>query len=72
MDPKANVQVLPFDAFDAVAGGSIIAELTRFGAEKGLKAMGSLWRRLYRAGHGGSALRPGRTILDALHRESLG
>ena len=78
MDPKANVQALLFDVFGTVVDwrGSIIAELTRFGAEKGLKADWTAftddWRRLYQPAM--EEVRSGRrawTILDVLHRESL-
>jgi 2-haloacid dehalogenase len=78
MDPKANVQALLFDVFGTVVDwrGSIIAELTRFGAEKKLKADWTAftddWRRLYQPAM--EEVRSGRrawTILDVLHRESL-
>ena len=64
MTAKANVQALLFDVFGTVVDwrGSIIAELTRFGAEKGLaRRLGRLHRRLARplsAGHGGGAIGP--------------
>ena len=40
MTAKANVQALLFDVFGTVVDwrGSIIAELTQFGAQKGLQA----------------------------------
>jgi 2-haloacid dehalogenase len=78
MDPKADVQALLFDVFGTVVDwrGSIIAELTRFGAEKKLKADWTAftddWRRLYQPAM--EEVRSGRrawTILDVLHRESL-
>ena len=76
--PKANVQALLFDVFGTVVDwrGSIIAELTRFGAEKGLAADWAAftddWRGLYQPAM--EEVRSGRrawTILDVLHRESL-
>ena len=76
--PKANVQALLFDVFGTVVDwrGSIIAELTRFGAEKGLAAdwaaFSDDWRGLYQPAM--EEVRTGRrawTILDVLHRESL-
>ncbi len=78
MTAKANVQALLFDVFGTVVDwrGSIIAELTRFGAEKGLAADWAAftddWRGLYQPAM--EEVRSGRrawTILDVLHRESL-
>jgi 2-haloacid dehalogenase len=78
MTAKANVQALLFDVFGTVVDwrGSIIAELTRFGAEKGLAAdwvaFTDDWRGLYQPAM--EEVRSGRrawTILDVLHRESL-
>jgi 2-haloacid dehalogenase len=76
--PKANVQALLFDVFGTVVDwrGSIIADLGRFGAEKGLSvdwaAFTDDWRGLYQPAM--EEVRSGRrawTILDVLHRESL-
>ena len=78
MTAKGNVQALLFDVFGTVVDwrGSIIADLTRFGAEKGLKADWAAftddWRGLYQPAM--EEVRSGRrawTILDVLHRESL-
>ena len=74
----ADVQALLFDVFGTVVDwrGSIIAELTRFGADKGIKtdwaAFTDNWRGLYQPAM--EEVRSGRrawTILDVLHRESL-
>ena len=78
MSAKANVQALLFDVFGTVVDWrtSIIDELTRFGAEKGLKVDWATftddWRGLYQPAM--EEVRSGRrawTILDVLHRESL-
>jgi 2-haloacid dehalogenase len=78
MTAKANVQALLFDVFGTVVDwrGSIIAELTRFGADKGIAADWAAftddWRGLYQPAM--EEVRSGRrpwTILDILHRESL-
>src|ERR1700752_5020375 len=78
MPPKANVQALLFDVFGTVVDwrSSIVADLTEFGARKGLKADGAAftddWRALYQPAM--EEVRSGRrawTILDVLHRESL-
>jgi 2-haloacid dehalogenase len=78
MTAKANVQALLFDVFGTVVDwrGSIIAELTRFGAGKGIAADWAAftddWRGMYQPAM--EEVRSGRrpwTILDALHRESL-
>lgn len=78
MTDKLDVQALLFDVFGTVVDwrGSIIAELTRFGAEKGLRADWAQftddWRGLYQPAM--EEVRSGRrawTILDVLHRESL-
>jgi 2-haloacid dehalogenase len=78
MSAKTNVQALLFDVFGTVVDWrtSIIDELTRFGAEKGLKANWAAftddWRGLYQPAM--EEVRSGRrawTILDVLHRESL-
>jgi 2-haloacid dehalogenase len=78
MGGKADVQALLFDVFGTVVDwrSSIIAELTRFGAEKGLDADWAQftddWRSLYQPAL--EEVRSGRrawTILDVLHRESL-
>ena len=75
---KPDVQALLFDVFGTVVDwrGSIIADLTRFGADKGLKADWAAftdeWRALYQPAM--EEVRSGRrawTILDVLHRESL-
>jgi 2-haloacid dehalogenase len=74
----ANVDALLFDVFGTVVDwrGSIIAELTRFGAENGIAvdwaAFTDDWRSLYQPAM--EEVRSGRrpwTILDVLHRESL-
>jgi len=73
-----QVQALLFDVFGTVVDwrGSIIAELTRFGAGKGIvadwEAFTDDWRGLYQPAM--EEVRSGRrpwTILDVLHRESL-
>jgi 2-haloacid dehalogenase len=78
MMAKSQVQALLFDVFGTVVDwrGSIIAELTRFGADKGLAADWAAftddWRGLYQPSM--EEVRSGRrpwTILDVLHRESL-
>ena len=78
MTAKPDVQALLFDVFGTVADwrSSIVADLTRFGAEKGLKAdwaaFADDWRGLYQPAM--DEVRGGRrpwTILDVLHRESL-
>ena len=78
MPPKTNVQALLFDVFGTVVDwrGSIIADLTEFGAKKGLQADWAAftdeWRGLYQPAM--EEVRSGRrawTILDVLHRESL-
>jgi 2-haloacid dehalogenase len=74
----AKVEALLFDVFGTVVDwrGSIIAELTRFGADKGIAADWAAftddWRALYQPSM--EEVRSGRrawTILDVLHRESL-
>ena len=78
MAAKDDVQALLFDVFGTVVDwrSSIIDDLSRFGAEKGLKAdwatFADDWRGLYQPGM--DEVREGRrpwTILDVLHRESL-
>jgi 2-haloacid dehalogenase len=78
MAAKDHVQALLFDVFGTVVDwrSSIIAELTRFGADKGISADWTAftddWRGLYQPAMEG--VRSGRrpwTILDVLHRESL-
>ena len=78
MTPKRDIQALLFVVFGTVVDWrtSIIDELTRFGAEKGLKADWAAftddWRGLYQPAM--EEVRSGRrawTILDVLHRESL-
>jgi 2-haloacid dehalogenase len=78
MPDKIQVQALLFDVFGTVVDwrGSIIAELTRFGADKGIAADWAAftddWRGLYQPSM--EEVRSGRrlwTILDVLHRESL-
>jgi 2-haloacid dehalogenase len=73
-----KVEALLFDVFGTVVDwrGSIIAELTRFGADKSLSADWAAftddWRGLYQPSM--EEVRSGRrpwTILDVLHRESL-
>jgi len=76
--PMANVEALLFDVFGTVVDwrGSIIAELTRFGADKGIaadwEAFTDDWRGMYQPAM--EEVRSGRrgwTVLDVLHRESL-
>jgi 2-haloacid dehalogenase len=78
MAGKAQVQALLFDVFGTVVDwrSSIIAELTSFGAAKGITAdwaqFADDWRGLYEPAM--EEVRSGRrawTILDILHRESL-
>lgn len=78
MSPSPPVDALLFDVFGTVVDwrGSIIDDLTRFGAEKGLgadwAAFADDWRALYQPAM--EEVRGGRrawTILDVLHRESL-
>ena len=78
MAGKADVQALLFDVFGTVVDwrASVIAELSRFGAERGLTADWAQftddWRSLYQPAM--EEVRTGRrawTILDVLHRESL-
>src|SRR5262245_34712900 len=78
MAAKPDVQALLFDVFGTVVDwrSSIIADLTKFGADKGLKAdwvaFTDEWRALYQPAM--EEVRSGRrawTILDVLHRESL-
>jgi 2-haloacid dehalogenase len=78
MAGKADVQALLFDVFGTVVDwrSSVIAELTRFGSEKGISADWAQftddWRSLYQPAM--EEVRSGRrawTILDVLHRESL-
>ena len=78
MTAKGDVQALLFDVFGTVVDwrSSIIDELTRFGAGKGIAAdwaeFTDDWRRLYQPAM--EEVRSGRrawTILDVLHRESL-
>ena len=78
MAAKDNVQALLFDVFGTVVDWrtSLIEDLGRFGAEKGLKAdwatFADDWRGLYQPAM--DEVRNGRrpwTILDVLHRESL-
>src|SRR5215510_3319451 len=75
---KPDVQALLFDVFGTVVDwrSSIIADLTRFGANRGIKAdwaaFTDAWRGLYQPAM--EEVRSGRrawTILDVLHRESL-
>jgi 2-haloacid dehalogenase len=79
MTSTPQVQALLFDVFGTVVDwrGSIIAELTRFGAGKGIAADWAAftddWRGMYQPAM--EEVRSGRrpwTILDVLHRESLG
>jgi 2-haloacid dehalogenase len=74
----AKVDALLFDVFGTVVDwrGSIVAELTRFGADKGIAADWSAftddWRGMYQPAM--EEVRSGRrawTVLDVLHRESL-
>jgi 2-haloacid dehalogenase len=78
MAARPDVQALLFDVFGTVVDWrtSIVDELTRFGAEKRLKADWAAftddWRGLYQPAM--DEVRSGRrpwTILDVLHRESL-
>ena len=78
MAATPDVQALLFDVFGTVVDWrtSIIDDLTRFGAEKGIKADWAAftddWRGLYQPAM--EEVRSGRrawTILDVLHRESL-
>jgi 2-haloacid dehalogenase len=78
MTAKPDVQALLFDVFGTVVDwrSSLIEDLGRFGAEKGLKAdwaqFADDWRGLYQPAM--DEVRTGRrpwTILDVLHRESL-
>jgi 2-haloacid dehalogenase len=73
-----QIQALLFDVFGTVVDwrGSIIAELTGFGADRGIaadwEAVTDDWRGLYQPAM--EEVRSGRrpwTILDVLHRESL-
>lgn len=75
---KSDVQALLFDVFGTVVDwrGSLIADLTAFGAGKGItanwEAIVDEWRALYQPSM--EAVRSGKrpwTILDVLHRESL-
>ena len=76
MTDKPQVDALLFDVFGTVVDwrGSIIAELGRLGAEKGIRADWEAftddWRGLYQPAM--EEVRSGRrawTILDVLHRE---
>ena len=78
MAAKPDVQALLFDVFGTVVDwrSSIIAEMTKFGGDKGIKAdwvaFTDDWRGLYQPAM--EEVRSGRrawTILDVLHRESL-
>jgi 2-haloacid dehalogenase len=78
MAAKDDVQALLFDVFGTVVDwrSSLIDDLGRFGAEKGIKAdwaaFADDWRGLYQPAM--DEVRTGRrswTILDVLHRESL-
>ena len=78
MTAKLDVQALLFDVFGTVVDWrtSLIEDLTKFGATKGLKAdwaqFADDWRGLYQPAM--DEVRSGRrpwTILDVLHRESL-
>ncbi|KAB2912376.1 MAG: haloacid dehalogenase type II [Hyphomicrobiaceae bacterium] len=78
MTGKLDVEALLFDVFGTVVDWrtSIIADLTRFGAAKGITADWAAvtddWRGLYQPAM--EEVRSGRrawTILDVLHRESL-
>jgi 2-haloacid dehalogenase len=78
MPAKAQVQALLFDVFGTVVDwrGSLIDDLARFGAGKGIAAdwaaFADDWRALYQPAM--EEVRSGRrawTILDTLHRESL-
>jgi 2-haloacid dehalogenase len=75
---KPDVQALLFDVFGTVVDwrSSIIADLTKFGAEKAIKAdwvaFTDEWRALYQpAMEEVRSSRRAWTILDVLHRESL-
>jgi len=78
MTPKDNVKALLFDVFGTVVDwrGSLIRELSSFGAARGLTVdwarFADDWRGLYQPSM--EEVRSGRrpwTILDVLHRESL-
>src|SRR5215510_7576052 len=78
MTSTTQVEALLFDVFGTVVDwrGSIIAELTQFGADKGIaadwEAFTDDWRGMYQPAM--EEVRSGRrawTILDVLHRESL-
>ena len=78
MTATLQVEALLFDVFGTVVDwrGSIIEELRRFGADKGIAADWAAftddWRGLYQPSM--EEVRSGRrpwTILDVLHRESL-
>jgi 2-haloacid dehalogenase len=78
MAATPDVQALLFDVFGTVVDwrASIIEDLTRFGAQKGIEADWAAftddWRGLYQPAM--EEVRSGRrpwTILDVLHRESL-
>jgi 2-haloacid dehalogenase len=78
MTSKPQVDALLFDVFGTVVDwrGSIVSELTRLGADKGIAvdwaAFTDDWRGLYQPAM--EEVRSGRrpwTILDVLHRESL-
>ena len=78
MTTGPQIQALLFDVFGTVVDwrGSIIAELTGFGADRGIaadwEAFTDDWRGLYQPAM--EEVRSGRrpwTILDVLHRESL-
>ena len=78
MAANDNVQALLFDVFGTVVDwrSSIVEDLSKFGAAKGLKADWTAftddWRGLYQPAM--DEVREGRrpwTILDILHRESL-
>jgi 2-haloacid dehalogenase len=78
MAAQDTVEALLFDVFGTVVDwrGSIIADLTKFGAEKRIEADWAQftddWRGLYQPSM--DEVRSGRrawTILDVLHRESL-
>ena len=78
MPSKPDVQALLFDVFGTVVDWrtSIIEDMTRFAAEKGIKAdwaaFADDWRGLYQPAM--DDVRTGRrpwTVLDVLHRESL-
>src|SRR5262245_24812583 len=78
MAGKLNVEALLFDVFGTVVDwrSSIVDDLGRFGANKGLTVdwarFADDWRALYQPAM--EEVRSGRrpwTILDVLHRESL-